>query len=242
MKSEHSLFSQIRSSFGKTPERPNGGRPFVTLSYAQSIDGSIAYRPGRPLALSGRDSLLLTHHLRSIHESILVGIGTILADDPYLTVRHINAKSPQPVIVDGRLRFPLNAHALKHNRHAPWIATSEKSDVEREQTLINSGAKVMRIPSTPDGLIDLTVLLKRLLEMNITSLIVEGGAEIITSFLKLRLVDQLILTISPVYIGGMHAIWPLQLDLANPPVLENMSWKTYGSDLVLRADMAWKNS
>jgi len=242
MKTEHSLLSKIRSSFEGAPDRTNGGRPFVTLSYAQSIDGSIAYRPGRPLALSGKDSLLLTHQLRSIHDSILVGIGTILADDPYLTVRHINKKSPQPVIVDGRLRFPLDAHALKHHHHAPWIATSEKSDSEREQTLTNSGAKVMRIPSTPDGLIDLTLLLKRLLDLNITSLMVEGGAEIITSFLKLRLVDQLVLTISPVFIGGMHAIWPLQLDLTNPPILENMSWETYGSDIVLRADMAWKNS
>jgi 3,4-dihydroxy 2-butanone 4-phosphate synthase/GTP cyclohydrolase II len=240
MKSEHSLLSKIRSCFDRAPNRTNFSRPFVTLSYAQSIDGSIAYRPGRPLALSCRDSLTLTHQLRSIHDGILVGIGTILADDPYLTVRHINEKSPQPIIVDGRLRFPLDAHALKHHNHAPWIATGEKPDLGREQALINSGAKVIRTPISPDGLIDLTVLLKRLLDMNIKSLMVEGGAEIITSFLKHRLVDQLVLTISPFFIGGMHSIWPMQLDRLNPPVLENMSWEMCGSDIVVRADIAWK--
>lgn len=240
-KADRGLLDEIQSNLQDATNRTDG-RPFVTLSYAQSIDGSIAYRPGRPLALSCKDSLILTHRLRSIHDGILVGIGTILADDPYLTVRHIAEKSPQPIVVDGRLRFPLDAHALKHHNHVPWIATSDKAHSDREEALINSGVKVLRIPSGPDGLIDLALLLKRLLEMDIKSLMVEGGAEIITSFLKHHLVDQLVLTISPVYVGGMHSIWPLQLDIANPPVLENLSWEACGSDMVLRADIAWKQS
>jgi len=97
----------------------------------------------------------------------------------------------------------------------------------------------MRIPPRPDGLLDLKALLRRLVQLNITSLMVEGGAEIITSFLKDRLVDQLVLTISPIYVGGMHAVWPLQLSLQDPPVLRNMEWETCGSDVVLRADVAW---
>jgi riboflavin-specific deaminase-like protein len=160
--------------------------------------------------------------LRSIHDGILVGIGTILADNPLLTVRHVNGNSPQPIVVDGRLRFPVDAHARQHHR-----------------VLVKSGVKVLHIPFDPDGLIDLTVLLAQLREMKIESLMVEGGAQIITSFLKHRLVDQLVLTMAPVYIGGMQAVWPLQINLLNPPRLENMAWEMCGSDLVLRADITW---
>ncbi len=234
-----SIAERIQSRLTEAPDRINGGRPYVTLSYAQSIDGSIAQKPGRPLAISCQDSLVFTHWLRSIHDGLLVGIGTILADNPALTVRYVDGKSPQPIIVDGRLRFPLDARALQRHNHAPWIATAETSDSGREQTLLKSGARVMRIPPRPDGLLDLKALLRRLAELNITSLMVEGGAEIITSFLKDRLVDQLVLTISPIYVGGMHAVWPLQLSLQDPPVLRNMEWETCGSDVVLRADVAW---
>ncbi len=238
MKSRYDIFSKISSCLEDEPGRTKSGLPYVTLSYAQSIDGSIAYRPGRPLALSCEDSLVFTHRLRSIHQGILVGIGTVLADNPYLTVRHVQGKNPQPIVVDGRLRFPLDAHALK-NQRIPWIATSERPDAEREQVLMRSGVKILRIPSNSNGLIDLAALLRRLIDMRITSLMVEGGAEIITSFLKHQLVDQLVLTISHVHIGGMHAVWPLQINLSNPPVLRNMEGEPCGSDVILRADMVW---
>jgi GTP cyclohydrolase II len=232
------IFSKVQSYLGDASSR-NNGRPYVTLSYAQSVDGSIAYRPGRPLALSCIESLEFTHCLRSAHDAILVGIGTILADNPSLTVRHIEGKSPQPVIVDGRLRFPLNAQALLNSHHLPWVATTENSDIDREQTLLQSGVTVIRIPAHSDGLINLKTLLQRLMEMNITSLMVEGGAEIITSFLKEQLVDQIVLTVSPIYVGGLHAIGPLQLNLLNPPVLRNMEWEPCGTDFILRADIVW---
>ena len=93
------------------------GRPFVTLTYAQSLDGSIAADPGQPLSLSGPQSLLLTHYLRAAHDAILVGIGTVLADNPLLNVRLVEGKNPQPVIVDSQLRFPLDANLLR--RHPP---------------------------------------------------------------------------------------------------------------------------
>ncbi len=233
-----SIADRIQSRLAEAPGRLNG-RPYVTLSYAQSIDGSIARKPGRPLAISCRESLVFTHWLRSVHDGLLVGIGTILADNPSLTVRYVGGSSPQPIVVDGRLRFPLDARALQHHHHAPWIATAETADAGREQSLSERGAKVMRIPPRQDGLIDLKALLRRLAELNIVSLMVEGGAEVITSFLKDRLVDQLVLTISPIYVGGLHAVWPMQLSLRNPPVLRNMEWEACGSDVVLRADVAW---
>lgn len=241
MKSSGNILSEIRTSFARASCRPAVvRRPYVTLSYAQSIDGSIACRPGKPLALSCKEALAFTHGLRSIHDGILVGIGTILSDNPLLTVRHVNGNSPQPIVVDGRLRFPLDARLLRNHSKMPWIATVEEQDAERERTLMKFGVKVLHVPCAPDGLIDLTNLLAQLREMNIESLIVEGGAQIITSFLKHHLVDQLVLTMAPVYIGGVQAVWPLQLNLTNPPRLENMDCEMCGSDLVLRADIVWR--
>ena len=95
------------------------GVPYVTLTYAQSLDGSIAATPGRPLSISGPVSMTLTHALRAAHDAILVGIGTILADNPQLTVRYLKGKDPQPVIVDSRLRCPLDARVLRHDPPVP---------------------------------------------------------------------------------------------------------------------------
>ncbi len=233
------LLGAIQDSLAQASRRP-AGRPYVTLSYAQSIDGSIACRPGKSLSLSCREAMIFTHQLRSIHDGILVGIGTILADNPLLTVRHVNGNSPRPIIVDGSLRFPPDAQVLKHHRKMPWIATAEEPDRERELALTRAGVKVLHIPFDPDGLIDLERLLAELGGLQIGSLMVEGGTQIITSFLKHRLVDQLVLTMTPVYIGGMQAVWPLQLNPLNPPRLENMAWERCGSDLVMRADVAWR--
>ncbi|MCK4899238.1 MAG: RibD family protein, partial [Anaerolineales bacterium] len=87
-------------------------RPLVTLSYAQSLDGSIAVRRGSPLSLSSPEAMTLTHRLRAAHETILVGIGTVLADNPRLTVRLVEGRNPQPIILDSHLRLFLDANLL----------------------------------------------------------------------------------------------------------------------------------
>jgi GTP cyclohydrolase II len=151
--------------------RRRTGRPFVTLSYAQSLDGSIADRPGHPLALSGSQSMALTHGLRAAHEAILVGIGTVLADNPRLNVRLVAGSDPQPIVVDSRLRFPHYANILK-NRRSPWIATHEGAvDPERQEALEAAGARILRLPGI-NGWVDLTALLQDLGAMEINSLMV----------------------------------------------------------------------
>ena len=107
------------------------GRSWVTLSYAQSLDGSIAARRGSPLVLSGSATLEITHHLRSRHAAILVGIGTLLADDPQLTVRLVPGEDPQPVVLDSQLRFPLDARLLQTTK-SPWIMASRNAPADRE--------------------------------------------------------------------------------------------------------------
>ena len=96
-------------------------------------------QPGRPLALSGPASLALTHRLRAAHDAILVGIGTVLADDPKLTVRLVPGAQPQPVVLDTHLRCPANAALLRHPTHRPWLLCSPGADPAREAVLSTAG-------------------------------------------------------------------------------------------------------
>jgi 3,4-dihydroxy 2-butanone 4-phosphate synthase/GTP cyclohydrolase II len=216
------------------------GRPLVTLTYAQSLDGSIAARPGRPLALSGPQSQAFTHSLRAAHDAILVGIGTVLADNPRLSVRLVPGANPQPVVLDSRLRFPLYAHLLRQNGQPPWIATSQQADPERREVLTKAGARILPLPTGPEGWIDLAALLTRLGDLGIKTLMVEGGAQIITSFLAARLVDQIVITIAPLLVGGLRVVD--LFSLPHPfayPRLCRLTSEHLGDDLVLRGDPEW---
>ena len=237
---EMSVMDRVRAALAAAPaHRRRTGRPFVTLSYAQSLDGSIADRPGRPLALSGHQSMIFTHSLRAFHDAVLVGIGTVLADDPRLSVRLVDGRSPQPVIVDSRLRFPPYANLLRNGR-GPWIATSEEADAERQEALEAAGAKVLRLPSQ-NGWVDLAALLTYLGQQGVNQLMVEGGAQIITSFLASRLVDQVVLTIAPLLVGGLRVVDNLGLSsLQRFPRLRHLSYQQLGDDLVLRGEPDWQ--
>jgi 3,4-dihydroxy 2-butanone 4-phosphate synthase/GTP cyclohydrolase II len=133
-------------------------RPFITLSYAQSLDGSIALQDGRPLALSSPPSLFRTHALRARHDGVLVGVGTILADDPQLTVRHAAGPNPQPIVLDTGLRTPLPARILSNPRR-PWFMAGAPVSPSRRTALVGAGALVLEMPRTPENLIDLPAAL-----------------------------------------------------------------------------------
>jgi len=214
-------------------------RPFVTLSYAQSLDGCISARAGEALALSGRQSLTLTHQLRADHDAILVGIGTVLSDNPRLNVRLVDGKSPKPIVVDSRLRLPLNCKLLKQNSRHPWIVTREEPEKDRRTALEASGAQVIPVPSNVRGQVHLESMLKELGERGIKSVMVEGGSRIITNFLLERLVDYLVLTVAPVLVGGLRAVSDLgQSDPAHFPRLRNAGHQWLGEDLILWGALA----
>jgi len=216
-------------------------RPFVTLSYAQSVDGSIAARPGQPMALSGALAMTLTHQLRAAHDAILVGIGTVLADNPRLTVRLVEGKNPQPIVADSRLRFPLSAHLLCEHPLSPWIATGEQADASRQKVLEAAGGRVLRLPMNARGQVNLTALLERLGTLGIHSVMVEGGARIITNFLAERLVDHIVLTVAPRFVGGLRAVRRLaHADPVHLPRLRNLRYQWLAEDLVLWCDPAWE--
>ncbi len=219
------------------PTRPiRSDRPFVTLSFAQSLDGSITIKRGQWTAISGNESMRLTHQLRATHAAILIGIGTALADDPRLSVRLVEGSQPQPVVVDCYLRLPLTAKLFEHPR-MPWIFTSDGASEEKKLALEEKGARVIRLPAISEGRISLTAVLDYLNQQGIKNVMVEGGARIITSFLVAKLVDHVVVTIAPKILGGLNAIE--YLNGAGLPHLDNTRYHVLGDDIVLSGEVVW---
>jgi GTP cyclohydrolase II len=212
--------------------------PFVTLSYAQSVDGCIAATADRPLALSGEASLALTHDLRALHGAILVGVGTVIADDPRLTVRLVAGAQPRPVVLDSRLRTPPTARLLRCGV-TPLIATTAAADRRSQRRLEAAGAEVVRLPADGEGRVSVPAALERLGAAGVGSVMVEGGARVITSFLGSRVIDHLVLTVAPLLVGGLRGVHDLGSGF---PRLANLAYQPLGEDLVVWGDPIWETA
>jgi 3,4-dihydroxy 2-butanone 4-phosphate synthase/GTP cyclohydrolase II len=214
-------------------------RPSVTLSYAQSLDGSIGTASRKPLSLSGPESLAAAHHLRAAHDAVLVGIGTVVSDNPQLTVRHATGEHPQPVILDSHLRIPREASLWKHPK-PPLIACLATANRERRQELEAAGARLISLPASPEGRVSLPALLERLRQLGIETLMVEGGARVITSFVREKLADALAITVRPTLVGGLQAIEGLEPEkLERLPAINDPGWGAFGSDLMVWGEIVW---
>lgn len=182
-------------------------RPFITLSYAQSWDGSITTHCGESLTFSGEASMRLTHQLRSLHDGILVGIGTVLSDDPQLTVREWEGNNPQPIILDSQLRTPPTAKLCTHPDRQCWILT-----VASAGQAYSDKVEILVMPGNDDSepQVPLAAAMALLRGRGIKRLMVEGGGKVITAFLKAQLADALVLTVAPRLVGGYKAVGNLQ--------------------------------
>ena len=222
--------------------RSKYNRPFITVSYAQSIDGSIASRKNEPLELSGPQSWKLTHQIRAACDAILVGIGTVLADDPELSVRHVDGKNPQPIILDTHLRTPLHAKCVQRNDTRSWLINGKTESIAKIGALEKVGAKAISCATGPDGKIDLMALMDLLTHRKINSIMVEGGARVITSFVNAKLVDQFIITIAPKLVGGLQVLNSRGLEVAQFLDCEHVHYQQLGNDIIVWARPAWKSS
>ena len=222
--------------------RRSNGRPFITVSYAQSVDGSIATRNRQPIGLSGPESMLLTHQIRACSDAILIGIGTLLADDPRLNVRLVDGKSPQPVVLDTQLRTPLNAKLVKRPDTRPWLINAAGRDSKQFQTLQSAGSTPIGCNTSTDGRIDLEALMQILSERKINSVMVEGGAQVITSFVNARLVDQFVVTISPRFVGGLSVLNSNGMHFDTNLELTEVSYRSMGEDLIIWAQPKWRSN
>lgn len=226
-------------------------RPLVTLTFAQSIDGKIAGKEGKQLILSGKESMLMTHWMRTKHDAILVGIGTALNDDPQLNSRHIPEDErpshlPRPVILDANLRLRPDCKLLKNYRERkgrrPWVicdVSLTSNDIGRKSTLEDAGARVIGVPSV-DGFIMIPNLLKVLYNLGIKTLMVEGGATIIGSFLAEpartqpnAIIDTLIVTIAPTLVGNDGIGYGEKLSATQISSLKHIRTEVMGQDVVI---------
>ncbi len=183
------------------------GRPFVTLKIAATLDGKIATAAGESRWITGARARAYTHHLRNRIDAVLVGLGTVLADDPNLTARAgRGTRDPHRVIVDERLATPPGAKALAPREGSMAIvATTRRAPALRRRRLERRGARVLTAASR-GGLVDLRDLMRRLGGLGITSVLVEGGGELNASALRCDVVDKVIVMLAPALLGGRDAI------------------------------------
>src|SRR5207247_2063213 len=203
-------------------------------------DGRMPPSAGASRWVSGEGSLRLAHELRAAHDAVLVGIGTVLADDPKLTVRLVPGRSPVRVVVDSQLRIPSDASVLDTADARTIIATTPLASEERAAAIRAGGAEVLRVKADADGHVDLGDLLARLRVDLIRSLLIEGGRGIITSALRERLVDRLTVCIAPKVIGeGIAAVGDLHIDrLRDAMTFERAGFTAYGGDVVFYGEPA----
>jgi diaminohydroxyphosphoribosylaminopyrimidine deaminase/5-amino-6-(5-phosphoribosylamino)uracil reductase len=184
------------------------GRPAYTLKAAITLDGKICTVAGQSKWITGELARADVMRLRDRHDAVMVGIGTVLADDPWLTSRIEGGRDPQRIVLDGQLRTPVNAHLLPKRRGPRTIiACAEKAPAAKERALVARGAEVWRCKTHRNGKIDLHELGKRLGEANIQSVLVEGGGEVHAYLLEQRLADELVLYVAPKVVGGPAKSW-----------------------------------
>jgi len=213
------------------------GLPFVALKAACSLDGKIATREGHSQWITGEKAREHGHQLRNIYDAIMVGIGTILADDPRLTCRVEKGRDPIRIVIDSRLSISSDARILNLNSQAPTIiATTKGVSLSKYKEL----AKKAEILMVNEGdKVDLFKLLKILGERKITSILVEGGATLNSTFLSQGLVDKFHLYYAPLIIGGTRApgfiggLGPASLEEALR--LKDLSIEKIGSDILITA-------
>jgi len=204
------------------------GRPFVTAKFAMSLDGKIATRTGESQWITGEDARAHAHRLRHMHDAILVGINTVIADDPELTVRINSEQLRQPlrIVVDSQLRIRQSARVVGANT---LIASTRSGRV--------GAAEVLRLPAAADGRVALPALLDELGQRGVLSLLVEGGAEVHASFFAEGLVDKVYAYVAPRLIGGKEAPGPLGgagvEHLAGSTQLRELDFARLGDDLVI---------
>ncbi|MFZ3209599.1 MAG: bifunctional diaminohydroxyphosphoribosylaminopyrimidine deaminase/5-amino-6-(5-phosphoribosylamino)uracil reductase RibD [Geobacteraceae bacterium] len=177
------------------------GRPFVIFKSALTLDGKTATTSGNSKWITSYKSRHYVHKVRAMVDAVMVGIGTVVADDPQLTARFPGSRDPLRVVLDSGLRIPAEARVLSAVSNARTIIATTLRDSPRIRELEDMGAEVIHC-SIHNGRVDLHDLLDRLGKMGVQSLILEGGATLAGEFLRLGLIDKFLLFYAPKLIGG----------------------------------------
>lgn len=213
------------------------GLPFVTMKYAMTADGKIACYTGESKWITGESARKDVQRNRLKHSAIMAGVGTVLADDPLLTCRLENGRDPVRIICDSRLRTPLESNIVRTAKNVPTIIATLVSD-ERKTAFEKAGCTVLTT-GEKSGHVDLRELMKKLGEMKIDSILLEGGGELNWSALEAGIVDKVQTYIAPKIFGGASAKTPVSGQGADKPdsafMLEIVFVRTIGEDILIES-------
>ncbi|MBI3616215.1 MAG: bifunctional diaminohydroxyphosphoribosylaminopyrimidine deaminase/5-amino-6-(5-phosphoribosylamino)uracil reductase RibD [Candidatus Omnitrophica bacterium] len=216
-------------------------RPFVTVKVAQSLDGKIATRTGESRWISGLEARAWVHRLRAQVDAVLIGVETVLKDDPLLTVHSAKGNNPIRVVLDSHLRTLANAR-LFSSCSPVLIAAARGASYQKEKKLRQAGAEILRLPAR-DGRVDLQALLRQLARREISHLLIEGGGETIASAFAARAVDRVCWIVAPLVVGGRQAptaVEGMGVSSLNQAVrLKDLSVQHLGPDLLLQGYVHW---
>lgn len=221
-------------------------RPLVTLHFAQSLDGRIGLGPGRERALlSSEQGVLCAHQARAEHDAVLVGIETVLSDDPLLTARSRGAKQPLRVVLDSALRLPQRARLLNADGAAGAVlvfGSAVRARAEQRELLERCGAEVHLTGADHVGRVSLPEMLDALQGRGVRRVLVEGGASVITAFLRARLAVRAEIEVAPLLLGAPATPALRELDIERLGAalrLERLEVERLGQTLLLRGDIVY---
>lgn len=221
------------------------GKPFVSLKVAMTLDGRIATKSGSSRWITGEESRYYVHHLRNINQAIMVGIGTVLADDPLLNTRleGEDTRDPVRIIIDGHLNIPLESQIVSTSRNQRTIIfTSPNTSREKIERLENYGVEVVVTGGSPQSL-DLEEIMGYLGQKGITSVLLEGGSTLNGAMLERGLINKLYWFIAPKMVGGSHAPGPVGgagVELMSQAlVLKDSQLTRLGEDYLITAYTGW---
>lgn len=214
------------------------GLPLVLLKLAQTLDGRIAAQSGDARWITGEEARRHVHRWRSWVDAVVVGAGTVLADDPLLTVRHVKGRDPRPIVVDGRLRT--SPEARIYQRPGAILITAAQNPADKRQVYADKGTEVWTFPAH-DGRIDLRLPLARAAQAGMTTVLIEGGSALAAAALVDQVVDQIQFYLAPRLMGtGIAAIGDLGVERAAEAIrLAAVRTRRLGPDLLYTAEVQY---
>lgn len=213
--------------------------PFIILKTAMTLDGKIASTTGESKWITGEKSRKVVHQIRNRVMAIMVGIGTVLKDNPLLTTRlEEGGRSPKAVIVDSKLKIPLECKIFNSLKEREIIiACTEIVDKDKKDQLEAMGVRIIVCPENTGNKVDLDYLVRELGNLGIDSILLEGGGELNFSAINSKVVDKIICFIAPKILGGVHAKTPVEgegiKNLRDAVILKNIKISTIDNDVVI---------
>ncbi|WP_410768313.1 bifunctional diaminohydroxyphosphoribosylaminopyrimidine deaminase/5-amino-6-(5-phosphoribosylamino)uracil reductase RibD [Fontibacillus sp. BL9] len=221
------------------------GLPYITIKTASTLDGKIASRTGDSKWISNAAARDIVHTMRHRHQGIMVGVGTILADDPQLTTRlSVPGLSPVRIIADSTLRIPLNSKVLNDGLAPTLLLTTSEADGDKADALRERGIEVLICGDGPS--VDLKLALTQLGEREISSILVEGGGRLNGSLLEQQMADEVVMFLAPKLIGGLHAPGSFMFEgydrMADAVTLSGLEVEQIGDNVCIKGTPVWLNS